>query len=142
MANPKEIVAATKKSATELISERATELLATAELVNSKSLASLFAWLDDGAVELGKLVGDVKAIKSNILKSDAKSKVKADVYVVTTPLIKAKMKTSAFSSVVSLHTKRLRNIVAMCNTLNGVSPKQAKAIAKAAKAKAKKGGAK
>lgn len=142
MANPKDSVAATKKSATQLISERATALLAEAELVNGKSLASLFAWLDTGAVSLGKLVGDVKAIKSDILKSDAKSKVKADVYVVTTPLIKAKMKTSVFSSVVSLHTKRLRNIVAMCNTIEGVSPKQAKAILKAAKAKAKKGGAK
>lgn len=118
---------------TEVIADKAKALLEQAAAVNTDSVASLAAWLDSGAVELGKLVGDVKAIKKDILKSDAKSKVKADMYIVTTPLIPCNIKASVIRSAFNLHTKRLRNIEAMCNTLNGVKK------VRATKAK-KKGG--
>ncbi len=117
------------------ISKRAKALLAVADKVNSGSLLSLCKWLDSGAEKLGSIVGDVKDIKKDILKSDAKSKVKADVYVVTTPLIKSKVKVADIKSVFNLHHKRIRNIVTMCNTLQG------KKKSRTSKAK-KKGGSK
>jgi translation initiation factor 2 alpha subunit (eIF-2alpha) len=115
------------------ISKEAKSLLATANKVDTQSLASLAEWLDSGADKLGSLVGNVKQVKKSILQSDAKAKVKADLYVVTTPLIKCKVKAADLRSAYSLHQKRLRNIVAMCNTLQG---KRAKRAAK------KKGGSK
>lgn len=101
------------------IASEAKSLLKRADKVKTKSLLSLAEWLDSGADKLGSLVGDVKSVKQSILKSDAKAKVKADLYVVTTPLIKCKVKAADLRSAFSLHHKRLRNIVAMCNTLQG-----------------------
>jgi hypothetical protein len=118
-------VVVVQKTPSELIADKTKTLLEQAAAVNTDSIASLATWLDSGAVELGKLVGDVKAIKKDILKSDAKSKVKADMYIVTTPLIPCKVKVSDIRSAFNLHTKRLRNIEAMCNTLNGVKKPRA-----------------
>lgn len=100
-----------------------------AKTVKPKDIGSLINWLQVGEKLVTEVVKGVKDIKKSVLQSEAKAKVKTDLYFATTPLLKVKVKASDLNGVFVQHKRRLKTVDAILATLMG-------------KAKAKKGGAK